>query len=140
MELIRDKLGQAVVEFAIVLPILLLLAFGTVALGRLMLAQFAIENAAWEGARAGATMTDPLSGDAEILGAVESALVVIPPSCVQVEIHPSAGEWPRSGSWPLPRGHPLTVRVSCRYDAGFRMGPSVMLQADATSRMEYQNP
>lgn len=47
--------GQSLVEFALVLPILLLLIGGAVDLGRLFYAQIAISNAAKEGAFFGAT-------------------------------------------------------------------------------------
>jgi Flp pilus assembly protein TadG len=49
----RDHRGQALVEFALVLPILLLLIFGLVDLGRAIYAQNALSEAAREGARYG---------------------------------------------------------------------------------------
>jgi hypothetical protein len=48
-------LGQSLVEFAIVLPVLLLLLGGAIDMGRLFFAQVAVENAAKEGALFGAT-------------------------------------------------------------------------------------
>jgi Flp pilus assembly protein TadG len=43
--------GQAIVEFAVVLPILLLLMLGLINLGVLINAQIILTQAAWEGAR-----------------------------------------------------------------------------------------
>ncbi len=62
---IRDRersRGQSVVEFALVLPILLLLLAATVDFGRLFYAYVAVENAAKEGALYGAR--SPLCDDA----------------------------------------------------------------------------
>jgi Flp pilus assembly protein TadG len=69
----RGRSAQALVEFAVVLPILLLLMIGLVNLGILVNAQIVLTQAAWEGARAGATIQDPLVGDDEITGAVRRA-------------------------------------------------------------------
>lgn len=46
--------GQAIVELAIVVPILLVLAFGVLAIGRVVQADMAVRAVAWEAARAGA--------------------------------------------------------------------------------------
>jgi Flp pilus assembly protein TadG len=46
--------GQAIVEFALVVPILLVLAFGVLAIGRVVQADMAVRAVAWEAARAGA--------------------------------------------------------------------------------------
>jgi len=50
----RRQGGQAIVELAIVVPILLLLAFSVLAIGRVIQADMAIRAVAWEAARAGA--------------------------------------------------------------------------------------
>src|SRR3989304_5883288 len=69
----EHRSGQALVEFAVVLPILLLLMIGLVNLGILVNAQIVLTQAAWEGARAGDTIRDPVAGDDEIMGAVRRA-------------------------------------------------------------------
>ena len=51
--------GQALVETALVLPLLLLLAFGVVGVGRVTRAQMGVSAAAREAARAGALASDP---------------------------------------------------------------------------------
>lgn len=51
--------GQALVELALVLPILLLLAFGVVAVGRVTEAQMGVSAVAREAARAAALANDP---------------------------------------------------------------------------------
>ena len=50
---IRNKKGQAMVEFALVLPLLLLLLFGIIEFGRLMLIYASVSTASREAARWG---------------------------------------------------------------------------------------
>lgn len=132
--------GQAVVELALTLPVLLLLLLGLINLGLTINAQIILTQAAWEGARAGATITNPAQGDAEIAGAVERSLTGLDPTRVQITISPTQDEAPRDQPWPMPRGSSLTV--SLRYDLALSIPFTVHmpLQASAVSRMEYQNP
>lgn len=132
--------GQAIVELALVLPVLMLLAIGLVNLGLMINAQIELTQAAWEGARAGAILNDPESGDSEIIGAVHAALTSLDPDQVGIEIEPEHDEWPRTEPWPLPRGHPLEVRLSYDYPLYLPLAPQVPLAARAVTRMEYQNP
>lgn len=136
----RLDLGQAIVELAIVLPLLLLLTVGLVNLGLMITAQIELTQAAWEGARAGATVSDPSSGDSEISGAVRASLFMLDRDQVEIEITPAQGAWPRSQPGPLPRGHPLTVRLRYRYLLRLPIAIEVPLESQAVSRMEYQNP
>jgi hypothetical protein len=133
-------MGQAVVELAITLPVLLLLIIGLINVGLLVNAQITLTQAAWEGARAGATLTDPANGDAEISGAVRGALTGLDASRLRIEINPAQNEPPRNQPWPLPRGYPLTVRLQYRLALTLPFEIEVPLWAQAVSRMEYQNP
>jgi Flp pilus assembly protein TadG len=56
--LIRNQKGVAAVEFAIVLPVLVLLLFGTIEFGLLLYNKQVITNASREGARAGIVAPD----------------------------------------------------------------------------------
>jgi Flp pilus assembly protein TadG len=51
--IIKDQNGAALVEFAIVLPMLILVLFGTIEFGLILFNQNVITNASREGARAG---------------------------------------------------------------------------------------
>jgi len=132
--------GQSVVELAITLPILLLLILGLVNLGILMQAQIVLTNAAWEGARAGATITDPAHGDEEIIGAVQRSLYGLDASRVTIDIDPEQDEPPRDKPGPLPRGQPLTVSLEYRLTMSLPVSVTVPVRARAVSRMEYRNP
>ena len=56
---IRGQRGTAAVEFAIVLPVLVLLLFGTIEFGLLLFNKQVITNASREGARAGIVSKTP---------------------------------------------------------------------------------
>lgn len=135
-----DLLGQAIVELALVLPILLLVILGTVNLGWMVTSQVILTHAAWEGARAGATLTDPEKGDEEITAAILRASAGLDGSRLVTEISPTQDEYPRNQPWPLPRGHPLTVRLEYRLTLHLPVAVTVPLRAAAVTRMEYQNP
>jgi len=120
--------------------VLLVLLLGMVNLGILLNAQIILTQAAWEGARAGATLTNPALGDAEIVGAIESALAGLDAGNVRVEIEPAQNEVPRDQPGPLPRGYPLTVRLEYPLSMALPFPVTVPLRAEAVSRMEYQNP
>lgn len=54
-----DQLGQSALEFAIVVPVLLVLVLGTLDIGRGLYAYIALENAVRDGARYGTIYTSP---------------------------------------------------------------------------------
>lgn len=62
--------GQSMVEFALILPIFLLLVFGAVDLGRAVFYQSLLDNAVRDGARLGIVDQDP----ATVRGRVQTAL------------------------------------------------------------------
>lgn len=132
--------AQAVVEFAIVLPVLLLLLIGLINLGFLINAQIILTQAAWEGARVGATL-DPANGegDEEINGAVQSAMIgFLDASDAGISISPD--EYARTSmSWPKPRGEQLTVTLSYPVNLTLPVPITLSLGAQAISRIEYSN-
>ena len=136
----KSSKGQAIVEFVVVLPILLLLMLGLINLGMLINAQIILTQAAWEGARVGTTLDPSMGeGDAEIAGAVQTALTGLTnPASVGIDIEPD--EPARSlMSWPKPRGEPLTIRLVYSLNIAVPMLVTVNLGAEATSRIEYSN-
>jgi Flp pilus assembly protein TadG len=65
-KIIFSEGGASAVEFAIVLPLLLLIVFGTIEFGILLFNKQVITNASREGARAGIVAGTPRKTDAEI--------------------------------------------------------------------------
>lgn len=136
---LQKSAGQALVEFAFVLPVLLLLMVAIVDFGIIFYTQMTVTNAAWEGARAGATIVDPSQGDLEIIGAVQAAAYGLDISRLSIDIDPAQDQSPRDQPYPAPRGAPLTVTVSYQVELSF---PTLTLPVtgQAVTRMEYQNP
>ena len=131
--------GQSLVEFALVLPVILFLMVVLIELGVIFYVQTVVTNAAWEGARAGATAVHSDRSDQEILQAVRGAAYGINPEQLEVKIEPAQDEYPRNGPYPLPRGENLTVLV--RYRLKLSIPAKILtLSGKAVSIMEYQNP
>ncbi len=131
--------GQSLVEFAFVLPILLLLMVAIIDFGILFYTQMTVLNAAWEGARAGAMIIDPITGDQEITGAIHDAAYGLDTSRLVIDINPNQNEKPRNQSFPAPRGELLTITIQYPVELTF---PTITLtiMGKAATRMEYQNP
>ncbi|MEL7208023.1 MAG: TadE/TadG family type IV pilus assembly protein, partial [Actinomycetota bacterium] len=70
----RDDRGATLVEFALVLPLLALLAFGTVEFGLAWRDSMTISNSLRSGARGGSNSSDDRMADFNILKQVESAI------------------------------------------------------------------
>lgn len=122
--------GQALVEFALILPILLLLAFAVVQLADLGVARLALEHAAAEGARTGALTND----DELIRDSVAAATGPLDASRVEVEIDPPGAELPRSGD---PRGSLIRVRLHYVLPLTIPGLPALEARAVATRRIEW---
>ena len=103
MKSLRNNKGQALVEFAIVLPILLLLVMGIFQFGMMLNSYLTIENASREGARAGIIG----SSDAEIQELIIATSPVLNPLDLTVSITPD--EINRKA------GDTLTVKLTYNY-------------------------
>jgi Flp pilus assembly protein TadG len=62
----RDERGAVAAEFALLLPVLLTILFGTIEFGMIMYSREVITNASREGARAGIVQTFPKPNGGEI--------------------------------------------------------------------------
>lgn len=96
--------GQSLVEFALVIPILLLVIFGLFDLGYAVFIKNMISNAAREGARTGIIITKT---DADIRARVNAAAPGLNLSTAQIAITPS----PNNRKF----DEPITVTVSYTY-------------------------
>jgi Flp pilus assembly protein TadG len=108
---VKNERGAAAVEFALVLPLLLLLVFGGIEFGLVMFNKQIITNASREAARAGIVSGGP--SDAVLEGIAESYsqefLVTFDPDSEGADVtvsHPAGTGYPNQ----------LTVTVSYRYE------------------------
>jgi len=100
---IRGHRGQALVELALVLPILLLMLFGIVEFGRIFNAYLVVSQAAREGARVAA-----LGGtDEEITQAVSNAAGIFDAEDLDIQIDPEGSR---------ERGEAATISVFYNVD------------------------
>lgn len=111
MKKFRDQKGVAAVEFAIILPVLILLVFGIIEFSLLLYDKQVITNASREGARAGIVWADDRISDGEIMDVVDNY-------CLNYLItfgttNPPATTIVRTG---LSAGDNLTVTVTYDYD------------------------
>lgn len=124
--------GQAIVEFALVVPLLLVVVLGIVLVSEIGVARLALEHAAAEAARAGSLTND----DDLVRGTVAAAVAPLDASSVKVTIEPTQNESPRSSS---PRGSLLRVRL--RYaipvPLGFAGIPRLVVEGAAARRIEW---
>jgi Flp pilus assembly protein TadG len=123
----RGEAGTAAVEFALVLPLLLVIALALVQVGLVIRDRLLVEEAARAGARAAAIEDDP---DA-IAGAARSAAPDLDASALSVDVV-------RQGA----RGAPVTVTVG--YAAAIKVplvswlfGTSVSMHSTTTDRQEF---
>ncbi len=98
-QLLGEKRGQALVELALILPILIIILMGTMEFGRIFHSYLVITSASREGARAGVVGLD----DTGIRTKVKDVATSLSLSDTQITITPGYGS--RS------RGVPLTVQV-----------------------------
>jgi Flp pilus assembly protein TadG len=69
---LKDKRGQSIIEFALVLPILLMVLFGITEFGRAIMVKNILHTASREGARLAAV--SPVSDSLSVKGRVEEVL------------------------------------------------------------------
>ena len=96
--LVKRK-GQAIVEFAVVLPVLILIVLGIAVLGKMFFDYLTVQNAAREGARAAAVGKT----DAEIVQIVRDRAKLLNVNNLRVKITPPEDE--------RTAGEPVTVEV-----------------------------
>lgn len=131
MKILKQEKGQALVEFAIILPVLLLLIMGILQFGMMLNAYLAIENAAREGARTGIAG----SSDAEIRQSIISISPSLDSENLNVTITPD--ETNRKS------GDTLTVSVAYSYKLTVPIisnifNDAVILNGQTSMRVEWR--
>lgn len=124
--------GQAIVEFAVVLPVVVLMLLGILLVSEIGVARLALEHGAAEAARTGA-----LTNDDQLVRSTAAASVgPLDPSRVAVLIEPTQAEPPRSGE---PRGS--LIRIRLRYAVAVPLGfvglPKIVVEGTAARRIEW---
>jgi len=124
--------GQALVEFALVLPFLLLFTLGIVLVAEIGVARLVLEHAAAEGARVGSLTND----DEEVERAIIAAVSPLDPARIRPTIHPGEHESPRSAD---PRGSLLrvTLEYAVPVPLAFAGLPSVTVRGSAVRVIEW---
>ena len=102
MKILKNQKGQALVEFALILPILLLLVMGILQFGMMLNSYLTIENASREGARVGIIG----STNAEIINAIIATSPSLDPNKLTVTITPTNRV----------AGDTLTVAINYNYE------------------------
>ena len=126
----RRRPGQAMIEMALVLPILCVLAFGMCDFGILMFQQLGVGNCARDVARRASVRTDPWPTNANV------------PGCGGQAITFKEGTTAVTSYTPLVAGDSLTVTSSKAYDWVVidqfvpGLGPGRSMTASVTVRME----
>jgi TadE-like protein len=128
----RAEQGQALVEFALVLPLLLVLLLGVALVAEIGVARLALEHAAAEAARTGSLTND----DELVRSTVAAAVAPLDPALVNVTIEPRQNEAPRASA---PRGS--LIRVRLRYAVPVPLGfvglPRLIVEGAAARRVEW---
>jgi len=122
--------GQALVEFAVVLPVLLVVALAIAELSEVGVARLALEHAAAEGARTAALTND----DRLVRSSVSAAVAPLDGGHVDVVIDPTEGQ---RGS--DPRGTIVFVRLRYAIAAplSFIGLPALVVSGQAARLMEW---
>jgi Flp pilus assembly protein TadG len=109
----KSQRGQSLVEFAIGLPIVVLLIFGAILLAQIQPAQVALKSAADYGAQA-AILWEPEDGincEQAVINAVTSRMATIGSPVIQVEGCPTSGR--------VQRGDYVTVTLNYTWEPIF---------------------
>lgn len=123
--------GQALVEFALVLPFLLAFAMAIALMTEIGVARLALEHAAAEGARIGSLTND----DDEIRRAALAAVSPLAADTVRVTVEPGELDQPRDRD---PRGSILRVTLEHTVPIPFGIAlPAVTVRAQAARVMEW---
>lgn len=129
MKALKNQRGQALVEFAIILPLLLLLVMGIMEFGIMLNSYLTVRNVSREGARAGIVG----GSDVEIRNTIVSTSPNLEGSNLTVNIMPA--EVSRKS------GDTLTVQLIYKYELivpiiSNLLGNEINLKAQTSMRME----
>jgi len=125
---VRGERGQALIEFALVLPVLLILALAIGELSELGVARLALAHAAAEGARTIALTNDDRLGRSSIA----AAAAPLRSAAIEIAIDPPAEQRGTD-----PRGTLVFVRLRYAVAAPFAFVGPLVVRGDAARSMEW---
>ena len=128
----KSERGQALVEFALVLPMICAMLLAVLLVAEIGVARLALEHGAAEGARTGALTND----DALVRGTIAASVGPLDAAKVRVNIDPPQDHPPRTGD---PRGTLLhvTLRYTIPMPLAFVGLSSLPIQGEAARRIEW---
>jgi Flp pilus assembly protein TadG len=129
MRVLKNQKGQALVEFAVILPLLLLLIMGIIEFGMMLNSYLTVRNVSREGARAGIVG----STNAEIENTIISTSPNLEESKLTINITPAEGS--------RKSGDTLTVQLNYKYELivpiiSSLLGNEIDLKAQTSMRIE----
>ena len=124
----RGERGQALIEFALVLPVLLIIALAIGELSELGVARLALAHAAAEGARTIALTNDDRLGRSSIV----AAAAPLRSAAIEIAIDPPAEQRGTD-----PRGTLVFVRLRYAVAAPFAFVGPLVVRGDAARSMEW---
>lgn len=128
-KLIKNRKGQALVEFALILPLLLLIILGIVEFGRIFGAALTVQHSAREGARLGVIG----GSDTEIITTVKQASPILDINQIAVQITPEEGVRARGQELSVEVRYPVQVVVPF---VSMITGNTVTVHSVSVMRME----
>jgi Flp pilus assembly protein TadG len=96
---VKAQRSQALIEFALVSPVLLLLMFGVVDVGRAIFYYDTLNHAAREGARTAVRASNQLPTDADVLNTVTAQMVGAPVTAPCAQGPVTASTPPANSAW-----------------------------------------
>ena len=126
---LKDDKGQSMVEFAMILPILLLIVVGIIEFGFLFSGYLALSNASREAVRTASLG----ASDSDAIQRAKDVALTLEPSKMIVTISPAVAS--------RDRGDSVTVAIAYEYDflTPFMeaiFGSNLQLESEATMRVE----
>ncbi len=125
----RNEKGQAMVELALVLPLLLILIFGIVEFGRVFNAYLIVNNAAREGARVGVVGAT----DTTITQKTKDTALTLDPLQIATTITPISSSRVRGAALTVAVEYPVTIYAPLIMDI---VGNPYTVHGSATMRVE----
>lgn len=125
----NEERGQALVEMVLVLPILLLLVFGTIEFGRVFNSYLEVTNAAREGARAGVVGAT----DDAITATVKNAAVLLNGNSLDITVTPGPDYRSRGAALNVTVDYPVPIYTPIISSI---IGNPYTVKASATMRVE----